>query len=83
MHLDNQFFLQLCETNILYKLIIWLLKCGRLLFLQLNVKHVMYFEICKNYTTVSLLVTVNGWYRAKRPIQLRQFYDLLCSPSEF
>jgi hypothetical protein len=30
-----------------------------------------------------LLITFTGWYRAKRPMQLRPFSDALCSPSEF
>jgi hypothetical protein len=29
-----------------------------------------------------LLVNATGWYRTKRPMQLRPFSDLLCSPSE-
>jgi hypothetical protein len=29
-----------------------------------------------------LLVTLMGWYRTKRPMQLQPFSDLLCSPSE-
>jgi hypothetical protein len=31
----------------------------------------------------TLLVTVTGWYRTKRPMQLQPFSDLLCSVSEF
>jgi hypothetical protein len=32
---------------------------------------------------VRLLVSLTGWYRTKRSMQLRPFSDLLCSPSEF
>jgi hypothetical protein len=33
--------------------------------------------------TYLLLVTVTGWYRTKRPLQLRPFYIYCASPSEF
>jgi hypothetical protein len=36
-------------------------------------------ELSKGYW---LLATVTGWYRTKRPVQVRPFSALLCSPTQ-
>jgi hypothetical protein len=36
-----------------------------------------------NSKALTILVTVMGWYRTKRPLQVRPFYDLSCALSEF
>jgi hypothetical protein len=53
-------------------------------FYNLNIGYSLYLEmVCCGVYSAHILVTVTGWYRTKRPMQLRPSSDLLYPPYDF